>query len=472
MISPGLSVIDIGNPNTDNRQTLDEKDEQNVCEKYKDSVDQGWAWVVLLGGFFVSFSIVGSQKSFGMLYADLSTEYRTSNKALSITQSLAGFLQQFLGPISAILIKKYSHRTLIISGGICIGGGLMVSSLAPSIGVLYMTYGIISGIGYGLCFSPSVVIIANYFNKYRAFASGISLAGGGLGGMVFPYLIQYLLKKHGLGDALRVYGAIMLSICPCGLLMRPLQDSTRQTDNQPGSSLTISKLETHTIFKDSLIFIQQIMRAVYDLEWSLFRQWKCACFFGVVFFAMFGYNSLFNVLPPFLDELGFKTEDSAFVLLIFGLFDLLGRILFGFLMNVFTKHRHGLFTLAIFVFGSGIIGTYFIHTKVGFCVLLGCYGLFAGGYNGTLMVMAVEYVDLDRLPSTWGFMCWSAAIAFLLNPFATGALRDSTGTWAHTFLLSGTMSLTAVLILIFKHVRDRTKTSSDIKSISVSVERY
>ncbi|XP_069103779.1 monocarboxylate transporter 12-like [Argopecten irradians] len=334
-----------------------------------------------------------------------------------------------------------------------------------------MFYNCFPGIGFGLCFSPSVVIIANYFNKYRAIASGISLAGGGLGGMVFPYLIQYLLREYGLRDALLVYGAIMLNICPCGLLMRPIQDSTTKTNKQLSVlSVKPADINTKTIIDDMLTFIKQIMRAVHDLEWCMFKQWNSIVLFVVVFFAMFGYNSLFNIIPAFLDEIEFTKDDVAFVLFIFGLSDLIGRILFGMLMNVFPKHRHLLFTLTVFLFGSGIVGTYFIHTKVEFCVLLGCYGVFAGGYNGTLMVMAVEYVDLDRLPSTWGFMCWSAAMAFLLNPVATGALRDNTGTWTHTFLLSGTMSLTAVLILIFKSLKDRRKTVP--KTETITVERY
>ncbi|OWF41161.1 Monocarboxylate transporter 12 [Mizuhopecten yessoensis] len=434
----------------------------DVTTEYS-SVDHGWAWVVLFGGFFISFFVVGGQKSFGILYVELSEKFHVSNKALSLTQSLAGFLQQFLGPISAALSRRYSYKTLICFGGLMAGGGLVLSSFATSYEVLYFTYGIITGIGYGMAFSPSVVMIADYFNKYRSTASGISLAGGGLGGMFFPYLIRYLLTEYGLHGALLVYGGIMWNICVCGLLIRPLKEYTSKSKSHEESTTRKLKITSivNTICEKITKFTKQVLLTIKELEWNLFKQLNCILLFFAVFFGMFGYNSLFNIVPPFIHEIGLSTEDGAFVLFIFGLTDLIGRILFGYAMDVFPKHRHEMFATTILLFGSGIVCTSLLRRKLELCVLMGCYGLFAGGYNGTLMIMAVEYVDLERLPSTWGFICWSAAVAFLLNPLATGAIRDSTGTWTHAFQLSGAMSLTAVLILIFKFLKTAKESRSE-----------
>ncbi|XP_033759529.1 monocarboxylate transporter 1-like [Pecten maximus] len=129
-----------------------------------------------------------------------------------------------LGPVSAVLTKRYHHKTLICFGGLFTGGGLILSSIAPSIEVLYLTYGIITGIGFEMSFPPSVMMIAVYFDKNRSIASGILFARGGLGGMLFPYLLRYLLREYGLKGTFIVYGGIILNICVCGLLVRPLPD--------------------------------------------------------------------------------------------------------------------------------------------------------------------------------------------------------------------------------------------------------
>ncbi|XP_060084724.1 monocarboxylate transporter 12-like [Ylistrum balloti] len=428
-------------PGTFNSMEITTNSREEGNKACLNSVDHGWAWVVLLGVFFTSMFLVGSSKSFGILHVELSTKFQVSNKALSISQSLAGFLQQFLGAVSAALTKRYSHRTLIFWGGLMIGAGLVLSSFATSIGV-----------GYGITFSPAVVIVSQYFSKYRSIASGISLAGGGLGGMVFPYFIRFLLTEYGLQGALLVYGGVMFNICVCALLIRPLNPKKLAQQEQAIGKNTKPDGIKREMFSTIPMLIWRSMK---DLEWKLFKELDFILLIFAVFFAMFGYNSLFNIVPQFMKEIGFPNEDGAFILLIFGLTDLIGRILFGFVLEIFPSHRKGLFTMMILLFGFGITVTSFLRRKLYLCVFMGCYGLFAGGFNGTLMIITLEFADLERLPSAWGFVCWSSAIAFLLNPISTSAIRDITETWSFAFQLSGAVAMIAVPILLFKCLKSR-----------------
>ena len=52
------------------------------------------------------------------------------------------------------------------------------------------------GIGYGLMFGPSLVMIGMYFDKRRSLANGLAAAGGSLGQLVLPQLITVLIEHY------------------------------------------------------------------------------------------------------------------------------------------------------------------------------------------------------------------------------------------------------------------------------------
>lgn len=50
------------------------------------------------------------------------------------------------GPFSIWLCDRYTHQKVIFVGGLFASTGLILSSFAPSIEVMYITYGILTGI--------------------------------------------------------------------------------------------------------------------------------------------------------------------------------------------------------------------------------------------------------------------------------------------------------------------------------------
>ena len=79
----------------------------------------------------------------------------------------------------------------------------------------------ISGVGAGLCYGPSMVIIGIYFEKRRALANGITFGASSFGSFCFPPLIQYCLDSYGLQGTLLIMGGVMFHISAAGMLFRP-----------------------------------------------------------------------------------------------------------------------------------------------------------------------------------------------------------------------------------------------------------
>lgn len=69
--------------------------------------------------------------------------------------------------------------------------------------VLYITYGLLYGIGGSLAYTPSLAILGHYFKNYLGLVNGIVTAGSSVFTMLMPFLVSYLLRECGLDNCLR-----------------------------------------------------------------------------------------------------------------------------------------------------------------------------------------------------------------------------------------------------------------------------
>ena len=87
----------------------------------------------------------------------------------------------FSGPIASYFTNRYGCRLVTIAGTVLAAAGMALSTVATSIFVLYLTVGVLTGLGFGLIYLPAIVSVSIYFEKKRAFATGIAVCGSGLG---------------------------------------------------------------------------------------------------------------------------------------------------------------------------------------------------------------------------------------------------------------------------------------------------
>ena len=81
--------------------------------------------------------------------------------------------------------------------------------------------------GSALAYAPSVVMVGHHFTERRALANGLSVSGSAVGSFLLPNLMRYLLNQYGLRGALATLGAVMLHVCACAVLFRPISSYRR-----------------------------------------------------------------------------------------------------------------------------------------------------------------------------------------------------------------------------------------------------
>ena len=55
---------------------------------------------------------------------------------------------------------------------------------------------VFAGMGFGLMYLPSIVMVGFYFDKKRALATGIAVCGSGIGTFLFAPLANFLVAEY------------------------------------------------------------------------------------------------------------------------------------------------------------------------------------------------------------------------------------------------------------------------------------
>ena len=190
--------------------------------------DGGWGWVVVFASFMVHLIADGCGFSFGVLYVELLSFFGESKGKTAWVGSLFVSVPLITGPIASALTNRYGCRVITMAGGLIAGIGFVISAFANSIEVLCFTFGIVAGFGLSLVYVPAVIIVAYYFEKQRSFATGIAVAGSGIGTFVFAPMTEYLIQEYTWRGAVVIIGGIMLNIMVCGAVFRPLMSTAEK----------------------------------------------------------------------------------------------------------------------------------------------------------------------------------------------------------------------------------------------------
>uniref|UniRef100_A0A2M4A9F8 Putative monocarboxylate transporter n=1 Tax=Anopheles triannulatus TaxID=58253 RepID=A0A2M4A9F8_9DIPT len=182
--------------------------------------DGGYGWVIVFSSFMISLIMDGVSFSFGLIYTELLDYFGESKSKTAWIGSLFIAVPLLSGPIMSNLVDRYGCRKMTMLGGTIGGIGFVLASYAQSIEQLYLTFGILAGVGLGVGYVTVVVSVAFWFDKRRTFATGIGASGTGIGTFVYAPLCQWLINEFGWRGATLVLAGTLFNIVAMGALMR------------------------------------------------------------------------------------------------------------------------------------------------------------------------------------------------------------------------------------------------------------
>jgi OFA family oxalate/formate antiporter-like MFS transporter len=163
-------------------------------------------WVVA-GAAVVVQAGLGSFYSWSVFREPLSELYGASITEVNFAFFLATFVFTIAAFGGGLLMRRVGPRVVGIAGGLLYGLGVFLSSFAAeSLLVLYLTYGVIVGVGLGLGYIAPLAALPGWFPDRPGLAYGLAVCGFGAGSAINVPLAEALVSST--GGPLRAFGIL------------------------------------------------------------------------------------------------------------------------------------------------------------------------------------------------------------------------------------------------------------------------
>ncbi|XP_029159390.1 monocarboxylate transporter 10 isoform X2 [Nylanderia fulva] len=415
-----------------------ESDEDFVTESSNMNVgppDGGLrAWMIMIGSFTINGVLFSIINTYSLIYPELQKrlteagETEVSSKA-ALVGSLTIGITFFLSPIAGMLTDKFGIQITTFVGGAIASVGLLLSSLlTDKVELLYLTYGVMYGLGASLAYTPSLAILGHYFKKYLGLVNGIVTAGSSVFTTLIPTLMEYLLRRLGLEGTLRSLAGLTAIIMACAILFKPIPLIIPQEDE--------SQKKRKSLRNNVKEFVNV----------SIWKKKRYVVWAVSIPVALFGYFVPYVHIGKFV-SMTFKDADSKLPVMCIGITSGIGRLIFGYIADLPKVNRILLQQISFVSIG---ILTMLLPVTKSFLVLLIIslgMGLFDGCFISLLGPIVFDICGRSGATQAIGFLLGMCSIPLTVGPPIAGLLYDHTGTYDLPFLLAGIPPIVGALTM-------------------------
>jgi MFS transporter, OFA family, oxalate/formate antiporter len=367
-------------------------------------------WIVVGGVFLVSMIGFGTAYSFTAFFAPLQHEFSASRRQVSLVFGVAGFIYFSLGALSGNLADRFGPRRVIIWGVLAMGLGLVLASYARTLFEICTAYGLGVGLGVGLSYVPGLSTVQRWFERRRGLASGLAVAGNGVGTLVIPPLAAWLIQTADWRVAYRVLALVVVSVgIGAAMLIEP---SPQARGLLPDGDIPEAAGAP--------------LRAAYHSRGMTPRQAVNSGTFWLLYAASL-MNSLGLFIPlvhmvPYVRDRGLGEAVGVLTLGLIGIGSTAGRFIVGATADRLGRRPS---MMAMFAGMAVMLLWWSVAARVwSLAVFAILFGLCFGGYVALLPALTTDYFGVRSAGGVIGILYTSNALGALLGPTLAGAAYD------------------------------------------------
>jgi MFS family permease len=377
-----------------------------------------YGYIIVLASLLILVIVHGIYASYGVFFSSVQEEFGWDRATISGAHSLAFFLMGLFSTVAGRLTDKYGPRLTMVLGALIMGSGYLLVSRIHDVWQLYLTYGIIMGLGASAADVALLSTVARWFDKRRSLMSGFVKAGTGVGMFIIPLMSAWLLVSYGWRTSYAILGAmaivgitifaLFLKRDPSEVGLRPygVVDGAIESQNIPDVKLTFSEV---------------------------LRTWQFWVICATYFLIWYATQAIIVHIAPHAIDSGFSVGQAAGILSAIGGVSILGRLTAGGTGDR-IGNRRALIVCSIILLLS-LIWLQFARELWMFYLFALIYGFAHGGFFALMSPLVADLFGLESHASNLGMFLFLGMAGGAVGPVVTGCIFDATHTYRLAFLV-------------------------------------
>src|SRR5947209_18518343 len=393
-------------------------------------------WVIAIAGVFLQIAL-GAVYAWSVFRVPLVKQFGWSISEVTLTFTISIFVLGIAAFFGGLWLNRKGPRIVALTGGALYGLGVFLASFsAHKLWWLYLSYGLIGGIGLGFGYIVPVAVLVKWFPDRRGLITGIAVGGFGAGALVTAPLATRLIQTVGVLSTFAYLGIGYLIVTViAGSFMQNPPDGWKPEGWSPTARETSE-------------------RAGHDFNLGeALKTWQWWALWLLLFLNTCAGISVISQEAPIFQEL---TNVSAVVaggmVGIASLGNAAGRVLWAWVSDLITRRFTFLvmFILQVLLFWFlPSITTASVMTIVTFVVLM-CYG---GGF-GTMPAFTADYFGPKNVGPIYGLMLTAWSFASAVGPLFIARMRETAGSYAGALhVIAVVMAISILLPILMRPPR-------------------
>jgi OFA family oxalate/formate antiporter-like MFS transporter len=362
----------------------------------------------------------------------LAKQFGWSIPEVTLTFTISIFVLGISAFFGGLWLNRRGPRVVALTAGVLYGAGVFLASFsADKLWWLYLTYGVIGGIGLGFGYIVPVAVLVKWFPDRRGLITGIAVGGFGAGALITAPVATRLIQTVGVLHTFAYLGvAFLIVTVVSGAFMQNPPEGWKPEGWNPTASQ-----------------VSQRAKRDYKLVEAL-GTWQWWALWLLLFLNTSAGISLISQEAPIFQELArVSAVVAAGMVGVVSLGNALGRVFWAWASDAITRKATFfvmfLLQAVLFWFLPGITSAG-ILTAVAFVILL-CYG---GGF-GTMPAFAADYFGAKNIGPIYGLMLTAWGFASAFGPLLIANMRQISGTYRGAMhIIAGVMLASAILPLV------------------------
>jgi MFS transporter, OFA family, oxalate/formate antiporter len=385
-------------------------------------------WAIAVAAVCLQIAL-GAVYAWSVFRIPLSRQFGWTISQVTLTFTICVFVLGISAFFGGLWLNRRGPRIVALTAGVLYGSGVFLASFSGHrLWWLYLTYGVMGGVGLGFGYIVPVAVLVKWFPERRGLITGIAVGGFGAGALITAPVATRLIQTVGVLPTFAYLGVAFLIVTVIsGTFMQNPPDGWKPAGWNPTSSQ-----------------VSQRSKRDYTLGEAL-GTWQWWAFWLLLFLNTSAGISVISQEAPIFQELARVSAVAAAGMVgIVSLGNALGRVFWAWTSDLITRKATlfvmFLIQMLLFWFLPSITSAG-ILAAVTFVVLM-CYG---GGF-GIMPAFTADYFGAKNVGPIYGLMitAWGCASAF--GPLVIAYMRQASGTYRGALhVIAGVMLISAVL---------------------------